>query len=72
MLMMATAGIFRFEQQEFVNPTEIHSAVGTTSRIVTAVDLNKSDHTHTAGSIDSDPADPGRPPRPPWMASQLG
>ena len=43
MLMMATAGIFRFEQQEFVNPTEIHSVV--TSRIVTAVD--KSDHTHT-------------------------
>ena len=47
---MATAGIFRFEQQEFVNPTEIHSVV--TSRIVTAVDLNKSDHTHTpAGKL---------------------
>ena len=45
MLMMATAGIFRLEQQEFLNLTEIHSVV--TSRIVTAVDLNKSDHTHT-------------------------
>ena len=44
MLMMATAGIFRLEQQEFLNLTEIHSVV--TSRIVTAVDLNKSDHTH--------------------------
>ena len=45
MLMMATAGIFRLEHQEFLNLTEIHSVV--TSRIVTAVDLNKSDHTHT-------------------------
>ena len=50
MLMMATAGIFRLEQQEFLNLTEIHSVV--TSRIVTAVDLNKSDHTHTDRSQD--------------------
>ena len=48
MLMMATAGIFRLEQQEFLNLTEIHSVV--TSRIVTAVDLNKSDHTHTGSA----------------------
>ena len=49
--MMATAGIFRLEQQEFLNLTEIHSVV--TSRIVTAVDLNKSDHTHTHDTNDA-------------------
>ena len=47
--MMTTAGIFRLEQQEFMNPTEIHSVV--TSSIATAVDLNKSDHTHTVTKL---------------------